>query len=321
MRCYLIVTYQNLSSRFRPCPTGPNRATHAVEVRAMPQSRPVRLTEYNSYRVAARAERCHFPATTAELAALLAEPAPGGIHLLGHGNNIILSRPYYDAEHLFVCTRRLDTSLTVDGTRLSAGTGARLRDLCRAAARAGLSGLETLWDIPGSVGGAAVMNAGAYGTSFYDVVETVEAFFPAEGIIRSLSRTECRPGYRTAIFADGKAVILGARLGLRPDDPARILAAMGRVGKLRRSRLPYDLPSAGSVFRRPEGAPPVGVIMEEAGLKGFRIGGARISRRHGGFIVNAGGATGADILAVVEVMREAARRRYGVELKLEQVVI
>lgn len=283
--------------------------------------RPVRLTDSNSYRVEAVAERCVFPATVAELASALAQPASAGVHLLGHGCNVILSRPSYDTGHLFVCTRRLDPSIAVEKNRLRTGAGARLRDVCRAAARAGLSGLENLWDIPGSVGGATVMNAGAYGTSFYDVVDAVEAYFPAEEALRTLSRDDCRPGYRTTIFADGGAVILGARLVLTPDDPARILAAMGRVGKLRRSRLPYDRPSAGSVFRRPEGAPPVGVIMEEAGLKGFAIGGARISRRHGGFIVNAGGATGADILAVVEVMREAARARYGVELLLEQVVI
>ncbi|WP_207649692.1 hypothetical protein [Desulfosporosinus metallidurans] len=96
---------------------------------------------------------------------------------------------------------------------------------------------------------------------------------------------------------------------------------MGRIGKLRRSKLPYNLPSAGSVFRRPEAAPPIGQIMEEAGLKGFTIGGAQISPRHAGIIVNAGAATGADILAVIEEMRQAARERYGVELVLEQVVV
>jgi UDP-N-acetylmuramate dehydrogenase len=282
---------------------------------------PICLTEYNSYRVAAWAARCVFPASVAELAAILAAPDAETVHLLGHGHNLILSRAFYDAGHLFVCTRRLDTGISVAGHGLRAGAGARLRDVCRAAARAGLTGLENLWDIPGGIGGAAVMNAGAYGSSFYDVVEAVEVYFPAEERLRLLSREQCRPGYRSTIFAGTDAVIAGARLRLGPDDPARILAAMGRVGRQRRAKLPYDLPSAGSVFRRPEGAPPVGVIMEEAGLKGFQIGGARISRRHAGFIVNAGGATGADILAVVAAMREAARQRYGVELRLEQVVI
>jgi UDP-N-acetylmuramate dehydrogenase len=286
-----------------------------------PEPQPVWLTACNSYRVVARAARCVFPRTVADLAAALADRDAETVHLLGHGNNVILARPFYDAGHLFVCTRHCDTTIAVAGESLRAGAGARLRDVCRAAARAGLSGLENLWDIPGGVGGAAVMNAGAYGSSFYDVVEAVEAFFPAEGAVRVLSREACRPAYRTTAFSGTDAVILAARLRLAPGEPDRILAAMGRVGRLRRSRLPYDLPSAGSVFRRPEGAPPVGAIMEEAGLKGFAIGGARISRRHGGFIVNAGGATGADILAVVAVMRQAARQRYGVELVLEQVVI
>lgn len=283
--------------------------------------RPVRLTAYNSYRVEALAERCAFPETAAQLADILADPGGAVVHLLGHGNNVILSQPYYDTKHLFVCTRSLDSAIVVEGTRLRTDAGARLRDVCRAAARAGLSGLENCWDIPGSVGGAAIMNAGAYGTSFYDVVDAVEAYFPAEGARRVLSREDCRPGYRTTGFTGGSAIILRVWLTLTPADPARILAAMGKVGKLRRARLPYDLPSAGSVFRRPVGAPPVGIIMEEAGLKGFQIGGARISRRHAGFIVNAGGATGTDILAVVAVMQDAARARYGVELRLEQVVI
>jgi len=281
----------------------------------------VGLTAYNSYRVAARAAWCAFPKTVDALGSVLAACAGARVHLLGHGNNVILSQPFYDASQRFVCTRFLDAALVVDGEGLWAGAGVRLRDVCRAAARAGLAGLEKLWDIPGSVGGAAYMNAGAYGASFYDVVEAVEAYWPETGAVRIVPREACRPVYRGTAFQGAGAVLVGVRLRLTPDDPARILAAMGKIGKLRRSKLPYDLPSAGSVFRRPVGAPPVGQIMEEAGLKGFQIGGARISRRHGGFIVNAGGATGADILAVVAVMQDAARKRYGVELVLEQVVI
>ncbi|WP_043794960.1 UDP-N-acetylmuramate dehydrogenase [Solidesulfovibrio fructosivorans] len=279
------------------------------------------LTMLNSYRVEAYAACCLFPRTAAELARALKFGDGVAVHVLGHGCNVILSRPYYDATQRFVCLRELETAIVVDGERVRAGAGARLRDLCRAAARAGLSGLENLWDIPGSVGGAACMNAGAYGTSFYDAVTAVEALLPGREDVTMLSREECAPAYRTTAFQGGPGVVTAVHLRLSPDDPARITAAMGRIGKLRRGRLPYDLPSAGSVFRRPEGAPPVGVIMEEAGLKGFGIGGARISRRHAGFIVNAGGATGADILAVIDVMRAAARERYGVELRLEQVVI
>ncbi len=279
------------------------------------------LTELNSYRVAATAACCLFPRDLDALRAAM-RPAPGqAVHLLGHGCNVILARSHYDASHRFVCTRELETGIGVAGSEVRAGAGARLRDLCRLAARAGLAGLERLWDIPGSVGGAAYMNAGAYGASFYDVVAEVAVYEPATDTVRALSREACRPAYRRTVFQGTDAVILGARLRLTPGDPTAILAEMGRIGKLRRSKLPYDLPSAGSVFRRPEGAPPVGVIMEEAGLKGFRIGGAQISPRHAGIIVNAGGATGEDILAVVEVMKQAARERYGVELVLEQVVV
>lgn len=282
---------------------------------------PVWLTSLNSYRIAAQAACCLFPRTPAELAQALC-PDPGQtVHLLGHGCNVLLSRPFYDASHRFVCLRRMDARIVAHGPDLRAGAGVRLRDLCRAAGKAGLSGLERLWDIPGSVGGAACMNAGAYGAAFYDVVEAVDVVFPGGGGCVTLSREACRPGYRTTVFQGSPGVVIGVRLRLVPEAPSSILAEMGRIGKLRRSRLPYDLPSAGSVFRRPEGAPPVGVIMEEAGLKGFSSGGARISRRHGGFIVNAGGATGADILALIEVMREAARTRYGATLRLEQVVI
>ncbi|MHC1712675.1 MAG: UDP-N-acetylmuramate dehydrogenase [Solidesulfovibrio sp.] len=282
---------------------------------------PVCLTQLNSYRVEAFAARCAFPRTQGELVKLLSVSVGERVHLLGHGNNVILSQPRYDATHHFVCTRFLGAPVIVAGDTIRAGAGARLRDVCRAAARAGLSGLEHLWDIPGSVGGAAFMNAGAYGASFYDAVEAVEVFFPGSGGMQSLSREACRPVYRGTVFQGTNAVIVGVTLRLPPGDSKQLFREMGKIGKLRRSRLPYDRPSAGSVFRRPEGAPPVGQIMEEAGLKGFQIGGARISRRHAGFIVNAGNATGADILAVVGVMKNAARERYGVELVLEQVVI
>jgi UDP-N-acetylmuramate dehydrogenase len=282
---------------------------------------PVCLTQLNSYRVESFAARCAFPRTQGELIELLLESVGERVHLLGHGNNVILSQSHYDATHLFICTRFLNTGLDVKGNVLRVGAGARLRDVCRAAARAGLSGLENLWDIPGSVGGAAYMNAGAYGASFYDVVEAVDVFFPGAGGMQAVSRKDCRPVYRGTVFQGTDTVIVGVMLRLPPGDSKQLFREMGKIGKLRRSRLPYDLPSAGSVFRRPEGAPPVGQIMEEAGLKGFQIGGARISRRHAGFIVNADGATGADILAVVAVMQEAARQRYGVELVLEQVVI
>lgn len=289
----------------------------------MPASRaPVWLTAYNSYRIASLARWCAFPRTTDALVRALVAARQGRIQLIGHGNNIILSNEMYDETYCFVCTRHLEAAAcTVEGRLLRAGAGTRLRDVCRLAAHAGLSGLERLWDIPGSIGGAARMNAGAYGVSFYDVVESVDAFMPSVGAVNRLPREACRPGYRTSVFQTGEGIIVGATLRLTPADSGAILGEMGRIGRLRRSRLPYDLPSAGSVFRRPQGAPPVGAIMEEAGLKGFTIGGARISRRHGGFIVNAGGATGADILAVVAVMRQAARRLYGVELVLEQEVV
>ena len=282
---------------------------------------PAWLTEHNSYRVAAWAEACSFPKTADELIAALQESVGERIVLLGHGCNIILSRNHYDASVRFVSTTGLDTLAVLADGVVKAAAGTRLRDVCRAAAKAGLSGLEHVWDIPGSIGGAAYMNAGAYGASFYDVVESVDVYSPATGERAVLSREQCRPSYRLTAFQGTDTVILGVTLRLPPAEPAAILREMGRIGKLRRSNLPYNLPSAGSVFRRPEGAPPVGQIMEEAGLKGFQIGGAQISPRHAGIIVNAGAATGADILAVIEEMRQAARERYGVELVLEQVVV
>lgn len=282
---------------------------------------PALLTDHNSYRVVARAEALALPKTADELIAVLQESVGDRTVLLGHGCNVILSRNHYDASVRFVSTKGLDTAVVLADGLVKAAAGTRLRDVCRATARAGLAGLERLWDIPGSVGGAAFMNAGAYGASFYDVVTSVEVFFPNTGEVTVFSREKCRPAYRLTAFQGTDAVILGVNLRLSPADPAAILREMGRIGKLRRSKLPYNLPSAGSVFRRPENAPPVGQIMEEAGLKGFRIGGAQISPRHAGIIVNAGNATGADILAVVDVMRQTARERYGAELVLEQVVV
>ncbi len=281
---------------------------------------PASLTLCNSYRLAAEALACAFPRTLAELEAAF-RGSPAAPRILGHGNNIILSRTRYQADQPLVCLRHFETAVRVEGDRLYAGAGARLRDVCRTAARAGLSGLENLWDIPGSIGGAVYMNAGAYGSCFFDVVEEIEAFSPGQRTVRRFARSECGHGYRASFFQGTDWVILAARLRLTPGDPREILAAMGRIGKLRRSRFPYNLPSAGSVFKRPANAPPVGAMMERLGLKGLRIGDAQISTQHGGFIVNVGQATAADILAVADTMRQAAREHFGVELEMEQVVI
>ena len=163
------------------------------------------------------------------------------------------------------------------------------------------------------------MNAGAYGGELKDVIESVE-FIDSDGEIKTLSAAELDFGYRRSAFQNEERLILSAELVLRPGDGGDIKALMDDFGNRRRHKQPLDLPSAGSVFKRPEGHF-AGALIEGAGLKGLRVGGAQVSEKHAGFIVNTGGATAADVLALVETIRARVREKYGVELELEIRVV
>ncbi len=203
---------------------------------------------------------------------------------------------------------------------LYAKSGTLLSDLVREAQTSGLSGLEFATGIPGSVGGAVSMNAGAYGGDFGSLVRRVRAATLGDGI-RWYGPDELQFSYRYSLFQTrDDLLILEVELGLTKGDPARIHELMESRSRERERKQPLGLPSAGSAFRRPPGHY-VGSMIEELGLKGFAIGGAQVSTRHAGFIVNTGTATAKDVLALMAAIRDKVKETFGVELEPEIVII
>lgn len=207
----------------------------------------------------------------------------------------------------------------LEGGRVRAGAGASLAALCAFARDQGLSGLEFAWGIPGSVGGAAYMDAGAYGGEMRDVVARVCHLTP-QGEVAQAAGEELAFGYRKSRYTGGREVILWVEFCLAPGDPHQIAAKMDDLMGRRKAKQPYDMPSAGSVFKRPEGYFAAALI-EECGLKGRAVGAAQISQKHAGFIVNNGGASCADVLALIRLAQEEVYAQKGVRLETEVRVI
>lgn len=211
-------------------------------------------------------------------------------------------------------------AIQVDGTHVTAEAGALLRDVALAAEAAGLTGLEPLWGIPASVGGACFMNAGAYGACTADVLESVQVYIPGEpgerGSVRTVEAHELKMGYRSSRISAEGWIVLSATFALAPGNAAQIRAEMDDYRARREEKQPLDMPSAGSTFKRPEGHF-AGKLIMDAGLAGERVGGAQVSEKHCGFVVNAGGATAADVCALIEHVQDTVRERFGVELEPE----
>jgi UDP-N-acetylmuramate dehydrogenase len=199
--------------------------------------------------------------------------------------------------------------------RVTAGTGALISDVARFACKNGLSGLEFSYGIPGSVGGAVSMNAGAYGREMKDVVlRTV--FLDNRGNIGVLDAASHEFGYRKSCFQSGRSIILEVEFELEEKNTDEISKLMDGYMARRRNSQPLDMPSAGSVFKRPEGGF-AGTMIEQCGLKGCRVGGAQVSEKHAGFIVNTGGATAADVLALISHIRKMVKGKFSVNLETE----
>lgn len=204
--------------------------------------------------------------------------------------------------------------------RVMAQAGALLRDVALAAAEAGLSGLEPLWGIPATVGGACFMNAGAYDAQTSDVLEEVMVYVPGpageKGMVRTLGVRDLAMGYRKSRVAEEGLVVLSATFKLTPDDPDAIRSLMDSYQQRREEKQPLDMPSAGSTFKRPQGYF-AGKLIMDAGLRGASVGAAQVSEKHCGFVVNTGGAKAADVLGLIEHIQATVREQFGVELEPE----
>jgi len=232
--------------------------------------------------------------------------------VIGRGSNLLFGDGRM--ERALILTGGL-SRLTVEGQTIRAEAGVSLAVLASAAATAGLSGLEFAGGIPGSVGGAMFMNAGAYGGAVSDVATKSLALDTDTGEL--LSVTDHRFGYRQSIYGqEPRLICLSAEFSLKNGDPPKIRRAMKELARSRREKQPLEYPSAGSYFKRPDGHF-AGKLIEDCGLKGFSVGGAAVSEKHAGFLINTGDATAADILALETHVRCTVWERFGVELERE----
>ena len=240
--------------------------------------------------------------------------------ILGNGTNILF--PDEGLQNLFlVSTENLQKIFLLPDGAIYAEAGVSLARLSMFAQENGLKGLEFASGIPGTIGGGCIMNAGAYGGELKDVIESVVFLYvPDQGLYEMLN-ADCGFGYRQSVFQKtGGCLILSAVFRLEPDDPEAISARMRELGEKRRAKQPLDLPSAGSAFRRPEGHYAAALI-EEAGLKGFRVGNAQVSEKHAGFVVNLGGATSHEVYDLMMEVRSTVYQKSGVTLEPEVMIL
>lgn len=285
-----------------------------------------------TFRIGGRAALVALPATRQALVAVLdvhrrfSPNVP--LCVLGNGSNVVFSDEGFDG--LVVLTGQMrDVHIshtpTDDGRILvEADCGVSLTGLAATCMKPlpslgghGLAGLAFAYGIPGSVGGAIVMNAGAYGGEIADVAVACDYYDPADGAIHSLRSEEMNFSYRHSIFSDHPSwIVLGATLALSLGEADEIRAEAEAHMAARKEKQPLEFPNAGSVFKRPEGHF-AGKLIEDAGLKGYTVGGAQVSEKHAGFIVNRGGATAADVKALVHHIQTVVQSHTGVALMCE----
>lgn len=277
------------------------------------------MKAHTSFRIGGPAELFLTPENAAQLAEaiqiLRRHEIP--VFILGNGSNLLVRDKGIRGAVVQLSGRM--SALETDGTALYAEGGALLSAAAAKAAKAGLTGLEFASGIPGSIGGAVMMNAGAYGGEMKDVLESVDV------LTRDLRR-ETLPveqlglSYRHSSLAERGDIVLGARFRLEQGDPQAIQARMAELAEQRREKQPLQYPSAGSTFKRPEGYF-AGKLIQDAGLKGKTIGGAQVSEKHAGFLINTGNATAGEMLELIAFCQRTVEEKFGVKLETEVRIV
>lgn len=237
--------------------------------------------------------------------------------ILGKGSNIVINDDGFDGVVVLLSElSRVDFDITDDNC-IVAGAGASMFKLASFAQQNGLCGLEFVQGIPGSVGGGVYMNAGAYGGEISQVLESCLIFDKSQGMLFIVDGENCNFSYRHSIFMENKdLIVLFATFGLKKGNPDEIKAKMDEYRAKRSASQPLEYPSAGSTFKRPEGYF-AGKLIEDCGLKGFAIGGAQVSEKHAGFVINRGGATCEDIKNLVAHIQKTVKEKFNVSLECE----
>ena len=234
-------------------------------------------------------------------------------YIIGNGSNLLVSDAGYRGVIVQICKEM--NEVKVEGDLVKAQAGALLSGIAAKALAAELTGFEFASGIPGTIGGACVMNAGAYGGEMKDVLESVTVL-TGEGEIIELGRNELELGYRTSVIAKKGYIVLGAVLKLERGDGEKIKTYMDELKEKRVTKQPLEYPSAGSTFKRPEGYF-AGKLIEDAGLRGFQVGGAQVSEKHCGFVINRDHATAADIMELMRQVQIRVKENSGVDLEPE----
>ena len=237
--------------------------------------------------------------------------------ILGNGSNLLVSDKGYEGVILQLGDNL--NQIAVEGNTIKAGAGALMSRIAGAALMHGLTGFEFASGIPGTVGGGVVMNAGAYDGEMKQVVERVTVMND-QGEILEISGEDMEFGYRTSIIKNRPFVVLEVEIHLQEGNETEIRAKMDDLARRRREKQPLEFPSAGSTFKRPEGHF-AGKLIMDAGLRGYSIGGAKVSDKHCGFVVNAGNATAADVAEVIHEVQERVKDKFGVTLEKEVIFL
>lgn len=276
------------------------------------------MRQYTTLKLGGTADWLAFPRSAAEIAELFAEAGAAGlpVTVIGHGSNVLVLDG--GIRGLVIRIDKNMKNIRREGNRLTAAAGTMLGAVAGFAAENGLTGLEFASGIPGTVGGAVTMNAGAYGGEMKDVVVRVDGILP-DGTEMSLSGEEMRFGYRRSAVKDLNLIVTEVTMELAEGDPAAIRAKMSELNRQRAEKQPLDVPSAGSTFKRPEGFYAAALI-DQCGLKGYSVGGAQVSMKHAGFLVNSGDSS-RDYLELVRTVQRIVRERAGVELEPEIRII
>lgn len=278
------------------------------------------MNRHTSFKIGGNADTYVKVGTLSKLSAIIKECVESDVDyiILGNGSNVLVSDDGYRGAVI-----RLDGDFRkislVDESTVYCGAGASLASLCKFALNCGLSGLEFAWGIPGTVGGAVFMNAGAYDGEMKNVVCSVSHINP-DGSIGRCDKDDLQMGYRTSVYRKNKCIITGVTLKLKKGNPDEIRAKMDDFMNRRSTKQPLEYPSAGSVFKRPEGAY-AGALIEQCGLKGKCHGGAQVSEKHAGFIINKSFATANDVKSLIREVQTKVFDETGYNLECELIIL
>ena len=277
------------------------------------------MSAHTSFRIGGPAAAMAVPADRSQLAALLqfSQECAVPYWIIGNGSNMLVSDQGLDGIAILLDSS-FEGEIVQEGNLLIAPAGKHLSAVCAAACQAGLTGLEFAWGIPGSIGGAVDMNAGAYGGELKDRLVWVE-YLNEDGQVQRLFTEQLGLSYRHSCFMEQPFLhgcILRAAFALEQGDRTAIEQEMERIITQRREKQPLEYPSAGSTFKRPQGAY-ASQLIDQCGLRGLTVGGAQVSKKHAGFVVNIGGATCADVLGLVEQVKDCVKEKTGFVLEME----